>query len=118
MRSRLETWWRRLGWMLSTLWFTLAVTMPAVAGVTEKTAEEVSDKLADTVQSIVYPLGGLIVFVAVCITAVKLITTAGKPSERAQAMESIPYIIGGGLLLGGGMLLAGLVLKLMKAVGS
>lgn len=109
--------WEKLGWLLGSVWLALALTAPAWAGVTEKTADEVANKLSDTIQSIVFPLGGLIVFVAVIIVAVKLITTAGKPKERAEAMESIPYIILGGLLLGGGMLIAGLVLKLMKTVG-
>jgi len=103
--------------ILSAMAWVLAHAPAAMAGVTEQTAEQVSNKISDVVQSIVYPLGGLIVFIAVVITAVKLITTAGKPKERAEAMESIPYIIAGGILLGGGMLLAGLVLKLMKAVG-
>lgn len=75
----------------------------------EKTAEEVEDKVVVLVGTYAKPLGATLIFVAICITAVRIILTANKPEDRAKAISSLPYILGGGLLLGGAMLVAGLV---------
>ena len=79
-------------------------------GVSAVEAETLSNKLVDMVNTLLMPFGSLVILVAVVISAFKIITSANKPEERARAMGSLPYIIGGVLLLGGAMLVAGVIL--------
>lgn len=103
--------------MLSLLAWGLAVAPAwAAGGIQERTAEDVASKLVSVLKETIMPLGALIVFVSVAWTAFKIITTANKPNERAEAMSAIPYILGGGLVLGGVMLLSGFIVGLMAKV--
>lgn len=68
-------------------------------------------------KDIIQPLGALVIFAAVAYTAFKLVITAHKPNERAEAMSALPYILGGGLVLGGVMLISGFIVGLMAKVG-
>ncbi|MEW6727531.1 MAG: hypothetical protein AB1327_11345 [Bacillota bacterium] len=99
-------------------WGVTAAPAWAVAGLPEATADSVATKLVDVVKEVLQPLGALCIFVAIAWTAFKLIVTANKPQERAEAMSAIPYILGGGVALGATMLLAGFVVGLMSKVGS
>ncbi|MGB9792596.1 MAG: hypothetical protein ACPLTR_08485 [Thermacetogeniaceae bacterium] len=87
------------------------------AGIAEKSAEDVASTLVNVLKEVIMPLGSFIIFASIAWTAFKIITTANKPSERAEAMASIPYILGGGLVLGGVMLISGFIVGLMRKVG-
>lgn len=93
------------------------VALAETAGISQKTADEVATKVVDLVKDITMPLGSAIIFVAIVIVAFKIIATANKPEERAKAMGSIPYILGGGLMLGLALMLAGFVIGLMVKAG-
>ncbi|MDI6908107.1 MAG: hypothetical protein QMC81_11565 [Thermoanaerobacterales bacterium] len=97
----------------------LAAAAPAFAeaGLPEATADDVATRLVDVGKEILMPLGAVCIFVAIAWTAFKLIITANKPEERAQAMSAIPYILGGGVGLGATLLFAGFLVGLMKRVG-
>jgi hypothetical protein len=107
---------KKINYKLTALYvafFVLVSTSPVLAGIAEVDASTMSDKIVGVANEVVRPIGALLIFIALGITAFKLITTANKPNERAEAMGSIPYILGGGLLLGGLMLFAGFILGLM-----
>jgi len=89
----------------------------AVGGVAEKTAEETASTLVNVVKDIIQPLGALMIFAVVAYTAFKLVATAHKPNERAEAMGALPYILGGGIALGAVMLLSGFIVGLMQKAG-
>jgi len=93
-------------------------TTPALAGIADVEATAMSDKIVDVANDVVRPIGALLIFLALAITAFKLITTANKPQERAEAMGSIPYILIGGLLLGGLMMFAGFILGMMNKLAA
>lgn len=93
---------------------------PAWAGqnvIAEKSADEVAKALVDVLKTVIEPLGALVIFASVAWTAFKIVTTAHKPQERAEAISAIPYILGGGLVLGGVMLLSSFIVGLMSKVG-
>lgn len=96
----------------------LITTSPALAGIAEVDASTMSDKIVNVANSVLRPIGALFIFIALAITAFKLITTANKPQERAEAMGSVPYILIGGLLLGGIMMFAGFILGLMNKLAA
>lgn len=88
--------------------------LPALAEqITSQDASSVTDKIVTVLDKIFMPLGALVIFVAIGFTAFKMITTANKPSERADAMGSLPYIFFGGIILGGIFLFAGLIFGIM-----
>lgn len=87
-----------------------------VGGIDKKTADETAQTLVQLFNSVLQPIGALLIFATIAFTAFKLIITAHKPEERAEAMKSIPYIIAGGIGLGAVMLLAGFVVGLMTQV--
>ncbi len=96
------------------MFIVFTATTPALAGIADVDATTMSDKIVGVANDVVRPIGALLIFLALAITAFKLITTANKPQERAEAMGSIPYILIGGLLLGGLMMFAGFILGLMN----
>ncbi|MDH7578258.1 MAG: hypothetical protein QHH75_10680 [Bacillota bacterium] len=98
-------------------WGTVVAPAWAVGGIEEKTAEDVASKVVGVIKDILMPIGAMVIFAAVAWTAFKIITTANKPNERAEAMAAIPYILGGGLVLGGVMLISGFIVGLMTKVG-
>ncbi len=101
-------------------WTWLLIMAPkalAVGGIEEQSAEDTASSLVTLVKDSIQPLGALIILVAIVIAAVKIIITANKPEERAKAMESLPYILVGGVLLGGAMLISGFVVGLMGQAG-
>lgn len=110
---------QRVNYILLSLFVWGMVVTPAwaVGGVAERSAEQVSTKLVEVLKDIIQPIGSLVIFAVVAFTAFKLITTAHKPDERAQAMGSLPYILGGGIALGAVMLLSGFIVGLMMKVG-
>jgi len=89
----------------------------AVGGIAEKTAEETSTTIVNVFKEIIMPLGAMVIFLAVAWTAFKLIITAHKPAERAEAISALPWILGGGLVLGGVMLISGFIVGQMTKVG-
>lgn len=95
-------------------WAAVASPAWAAGGIQERTAEDVASKVVGVLKDILMPIGAMVIFAAVAWTAFKIITTANKPAERAEAMGAIPYILGGGLVLGGTMLIAGFIVGLMK----
>ena len=118
MRIVKETYRRAKGILLSLfVWGIAAAPAWAVGGVAERSAEQVSTKLVEVLKGIIQPLGALVIFAVVAFTAFKLVTTAHKPDERAQAMGSLPYILGGGVALGAVMLLSGFIVGLMMKAG-
>ena len=103
-------------------WYALMIvfftTNTALAGIAEVDASTMSDKIVNVANDVLRPIGALFIFLALAITAFKLITTANKPQERAEAMGSVPYILIGGLLLGGIMMFAGFILGLMNKLAA
>jgi len=87
------------------------------AGIAEQTADEVGSKFVGIAKDIIMPLGSAVIFISIAISAFKIIVTANKPEERSRAISSLPYILGGGLLLGGTMLVAGFIVNLMTQAG-
>lgn len=98
-------------------WGTAVAPAWAVGGIDERTAEDVASKIVGVLKDILMPIGAMVIFAAVAWTGFKLIITAHKPQERAEAMAALPYILGGGLVLGGVMLISGFIISLMAKVG-
>lgn len=101
-----------------TIFVWLLAAGPAYADkISDVTADQVNEKIFGLIQPMMRPLGAIIIFVAIAITAVKIIITANNPEERARAMSALPYILGGGLLLGGAALIAGFVMGQYSTLG-
>lgn len=80
-------------------------------------ADEVATKLVNTLNSVVRPIGMVVIFAVVAWAAFKLVTTANNPTARAETMGSLPYIVIGGIALGAVMLFSGFIVSLMQQVG-
>lgn len=95
----------------------VALAQNETAGIGERTANDVATKVVNLVNDITKPLGSAIIFISIVVVAFKIIATANKPEERAKAMGSIPYILGGGIMLGLATMLAGWIIGLMLKAG-
>lgn len=108
---------------ISSFWASLIVFLSsaapalAVGGIAEQDAETTASKIVALLNEVVRPMGALVIFVAVAWTAFKLIITANKPHDRAEALAAVPYILGGGIALGAVMLIAGFIVGLMVKAG-
>lgn len=102
--------------MMAIAWMTTAVPAWAVGGINTRTAEETAAALVTVLNTVVQPIGAFVIFIVVAWTAFLLITSAHRPEERAKAMGSIPYILGGGIGLGAVLIISGFVVGLMVQV--
>ncbi|MGI9951372.1 hypothetical protein V3F56_03335 [Moorellaceae bacterium AZ2] len=73
--------------------------------------------MVQLMNDVLRPFGALLIFLAVAYTGFKMVITAHKPEERAQALASIPYILGGAIVIGGVMIFAGFIVQLMIRAG-
>jgi hypothetical protein len=81
-------------------------------GITAVTVDTLGSDLKTIATQYLMPLGAICILVTLIWTAFLMILSAHKPEERAKAMGSLPYIIGGGLLLGGALLVAGVIVNM------
>lgn len=96
---------------------TLSAAAPAFAeGVQAKDPSELSSKIVQLVQTVGMPVGGALLFLAVCIGAIELIMARGKAEERAKVMSGLLYIAIGGIILGGALFFAGVFLGIGNSV--
>jgi hypothetical protein len=104
----------RIQLLLFSLVVCMSLAAPAWADsvIASQTGTQVEQGLVTVLNTIVEPIGGVLIFVVVVWVAFQMITTAHKPEERAKVMGSLPYIVAGGLLLGGVMLFSGFILSL------
>ncbi|RJO62789.1 MAG: hypothetical protein C4542_02175 [Dehalococcoidia bacterium] len=95
-------------------WF-YVLTMPFAAAayaepVTPVDATTLGDKIAEIVKTIGMPLGGAILFLAVCLIAIKMMLSGINPDRKADAMSGLFYVGLGGIILGAAMFVAGAIL--------
>lgn len=93
------------------------MTTPAFAeGVQAKDPSELTSKIVQLVQQVGMPVGGALLFLAVCIGAIELIMARGKAEDRARVMGGLLYIAIGGIILGGALFFAGVFLGIGQNV--
>lgn len=97
-------------------WVFMFVSVRPVAAIDPITPVDLTERLRHLVMGVIQPLGAFVIFLAICFAGFKLILTANKPQERAEVLASLPYIVGGGILLGSVMLLSGFIIGLMEAI--
>lgn len=73
-------------------------------------AGALGQKIVDLVKTVGMPIGGGILFLAVCLIAIKMMLGALNPDKKANAMEGLLYVGLGGVILGGAMFIAGAIL--------
>lgn len=69
-------------------------------------------KIIGLIKDIGMPIGGAILFVSVCLIAVKLMISgfSSDARSRSEAMGGLIWVAGGGIILGAAMFLAGFFL--------
>ena len=88
----------------------MADTTSGTGGITPVDPNSMSQKLITLCQSLLQPMGAVVIFGSVAWCGFKLVITAHRPEDRAKAVGSFPYVIGGGVIIGGAMVIAGFVI--------
>ena len=79
----------------------------AALGTQEVTAA--TQNLQRVITSLAIPLGSVIIFASIVITAIKMIINSNNPSKRSESIGSLAWITGGGVLLGLSLVIAGII---------
>ena len=82
---------------------------PATLGTQE--VETATQNLQRVITSIAIPLGSIIIFASIVITALKMIFNSNNPNKRSESIGSLAWITGGGVLLGLSLVVAGIILN-------
>lgn len=102
----------------------VALTVPVVAmtlsskvfatDATLGTAEvtQATENLQRVITSLAIPLGSVIIFASIVITALKMIFNSNNPNKRSESIGSLAWITGGGVLLGLSLVIAGIILNI------
>lgn len=70
-----------------------------------------TENLKRVITSIAIPLGSIIIFASIVITALKMIFNSNNPNKRSESIGSLAWITGGGVLLGLALVVAGIILN-------
>ena len=98
---------------------TLMMISTNVMAKTEKVTDAVgteevttaTENLKRVITSIAIPLGSIIIFASIVITALKMIFNINNPNKRSESIGSLAWITGGGVLLGLALVVAGIILN-------
>lgn len=98
---------------------TLMMISTNVMAKTEKVTDAVgteevttaTENLKRVITSIAIPLGSIIIFASIVITALKMIFNSNNPNKRSESIGSLAWITGGGVLLGLALVVAGIILN-------
>lgn len=71
-----------------------------------------TDNIQRTISSIAIPLGTVIIFASIVITAIKMIVHSNNPNKRTESISSLSWITAGAVLLGLSMVIAGVILNI------
>lgn len=71
-----------------------------------------TQNLQRVITSLAIPLGSVIIFASIVITAIKMIINSNNPSKRSESIGSLAWITGGGVLLGLSLVIAGIILNI------
>lgn len=73
---------------------------------------EATQNLQRVITSLAIPLGSVIIFASIVITAIKMIINSNNPGKRSETIGSLAWITGGGVLLGLSLVIAGIILNI------
>ncbi len=71
-----------------------------------------TQNLQRVITSLAIPLGSVIIFASIVITAFRMICNSNNPSKRTESIGSLAWITGGGVLLGLSLVVAGIILNI------
>ncbi|NPV74299.1 MAG: hypothetical protein HPY89_11115 [Pelotomaculum sp.] len=94
----------------------IGVVTPAFAEITPGDPKQLSEKIIKLVQDVGMPVGGALLFLAICVGGIELMLSRGKPEKRAETMSGLLYIAIGGIILGGALFFAGVFLGIGKNI--
>ncbi|RKO65687.1 pilin [Desulfofundulus salinus] len=89
---------------------------PAFAELQPQDPSQLTDKIIDLVNRVGMPVGGALLFLSVCVGAIELILSRGRPEKRAETMSGLLYVAIGGIILGGSLFFAGVFFGIGKSV--
>ncbi len=93
----------------STKVFAISQEPTGIVGTQEVTTA--TENLKRVITSIAIPLGSIIIFASIVITALKMIFNSNNPNKRSESIGSLAWITGGGVLLGLSLVVAGIILN-------
>lgn len=82
------------------------------ADLNTKEITEATNNIQRVITSIAIPLGSVIIFASIVITAIRMIVNSNNPGKRTESIGSLAWITAGGVLLGLSLVLAGVILNI------
>ena len=82
------------------------------SGIGTAEVEQATNNIKRVISSIAMPLGGILIFAAIVIAAIKMIVNANNPQKRSESISSLAWICGGAVLLGLSLIITGIVINI------
>lgn len=116
MQDIMKNIWKKLKGSVTTIPAAILILSNKVfaADVTLGTQEitKATENLQRVITSLAIPLGSVIIFASIVITALKMIFNSNNPNKRSESIGSLAWITGGGVLLGLSLVVAGIILNI------
>ncbi|MCI8308810.1 MAG: hypothetical protein HFJ45_01030 [Clostridia bacterium] len=100
---------------ISTMLFLMSTNVFATgektATIGTKEVTTATENLQRVITSIAIPLGSIIIFASLVITAIKMISNSNNPGKRSETIGSLAWITAGGVLLGLSIVVTGIILN-------
>lgn len=116
MQDIMKNIWKKLKGSVTTIPAAILILSNKVfaADVTLGTQEitKATENLQRVITSLAIPLGSVIIFASIVITALKTIFNSNNPNKRSESIGSLAWITGGGVLLGLSLVVVGIILNI------
>jgi len=80
--------------------------------------DSITKKMKEAVTSLAMPIGSILIFVCVVITALRIAINHNNPNKRSENLASIGWLVIAGLILGASLVIAGIIINITSQNGS
>jgi len=80
--------------------------------------DSITNKMKEAVTSLAMPIGSILIFVCVVITALRIAINHNNPNKRSENLASIGWLVIAGLILGASLVIAGIIINITSQNGS
>lgn len=91
---------------------------PGGSAIDTKAVTTITSKIKVAVTTLAMPIGSVLIFICVVLTAIKLAVNHNNPKARTENLSSIGWLVIAGLLLGASLVVAGIIVSVTSNNGA
>lgn len=109
-----------VGTLTSAILFNISTKVLATgnSAINTEQVNTITDKIKNAVTSLAMPIGSLLIFICVVLTAIRLAVNHNNPKARTENLSSLGWLVIAGLILGASLIIAGIIINVTSNNGA